>query len=520
MSITIPINIFNGGMSPDARATYSECQLCKHFDNFTKEHSLIPYRKSVSAEDINLIEATSQLQNFLVYTTGGQDYLYALGVASGKAIIWYSGVYPTDTPTWSQASSGSDPTNTISNFSLFIEHLGIIFGSNSQGIWSWNIGTPAFTTAAQTFSFDTITQGLVHSKNGFLYIGYTYQGTINIARRDLSGNWNLTALSIASLKYKIVSLCEFGNYLAIGLAPIQFGSKSQVLLWDRDESLATVSETLDFGDEILQQIEQIDTYIVGVSAQQNIGNLAQYLTPKLVFKQSNGSSAAIKFKEILLNSFTSVIGKQKFKNRMYFGLSATSNLVDGVTNDFTGIWSVGVNGSGKPMTVQFDRLVNGNTVAKKIYGFFIAGDYFYTAFSTASTSIPEVLTKTQGSGTTSYSDTAVYRTVINPRMNVAHLPVSKQLEGVALTYVPITSASYQIVLKFRVDGSKADGSDWVTCFTRTGASVVGEQVFETPSDANGLQFNKGRDLEFQIESNGVEVTGLFYKYDVSETLLS
>jgi len=398
---------------------------------------------------------------------------------------------------------------------LFIEHLGVIFQASVAGISNYNIGTATYTGASGAspslaFTFDSITQGIVHSKNGFLYVAYTYLtggvNTITIVRRKLDGTW-ATALTLTTTKYKAVSLCEYGNYLAIGLAPLQFGVNSQVLLWDRDETLATVSETIDWGANVLYQIEQLDGYLIGVSLEQSIGNLSEYFYSKLVFrKYSGGGSGSIKFQEIPCTSTVNITGKQKINSRMFFGF--TGSTIGGTTNDLTGIWSVGRNGENEPFGVQFDRLVNNNTVATAIKGFFFVGDYVYCDYLVGTT---HTLSKTSNLPTftaNSTFQTKIFNEV--PGLRNRRIPDSstrKKLIGCTLSYEAIPTSG-SVSLYYRVDGA----SSWTLIFTD---SAVGRVVHDAVTiESSGVTLGEYYELQFQIISNGVTVTSLYFDSEV------
>lgn len=491
---TVYLNRFDRGMTPDARDSGSYSQLCKHFDNFTNKHKLIPYRDS---EDAYASQTTVQLQNFLMYNSN----MYALGRQTSFARASILRNSDVSVPSWSSPSNGDDPTNGITNYTLFFEYLGILYGTNSQGLFSYNIGSSTFTTAAQAFTYNTVTQGLVHSKDSVAYFGYTNSTAAYIASKNGSGAWNMAALTIPTVNHKVVSICEYGNYLAIGMAPLQIGGNSFVILWDKDSSVNSLSETLDLGSKVLYAIEEIDGYLIAVSIS---GNTSSVIKPKLVFQKYGGGSFIL-FKEILLASgVNSVTFKQKINNRLYFALNASS-LGYTTLYDYTGIWSVGRNGETEPFSVVFAQVPDNNTVPQLIKGFLIVDDYFYISYLDAGSG-NYGLSKTNDQA--SYTATAVYRTVKNPNMPEVDKPKKKQLMGVALTYDTLPTDG-QVVLKYKVDGNA-----YTTVFTETNDSVqVSEYV-----KAGSTEFTSGRDFEFEINSTGGgDITGLVYRYEPLKT---
>jgi hypothetical protein len=491
---TIPVTIFNGGMTADARDTASFSQLCKHFDNFTAKHKLIPYRDS---EDAYAGQSTFQGKKFLM-SSSGDMYIFGRQTANNRpALIKNSNIA---TPSISIPANADSSTETnVETSELFIEYKNVIYGADVDGLWSYSGST--WTEDEYNITFTSMTQGLVHSKDSILYFGYTNSTAAYIAKKDGAAAF-ATALTIPTTTHKIVSLCEYGNYLAIGFAPLSIDGNSFVILWDRDSTVNDVSETIDLGNRSLCAIENIDGYLIAVSLS---GNTNMVLRPKMVFQKYAGGGFQV-FREIPLASGVNVItGKQKVNNRMYFGLTATSQ---GYTDlyDYVGIWSVGRNGETEPFSVNFIQLANNNLLPQAIKGFIIVNDYFYISYLDGLGNYGMSKTNDQAS----YTATSVYRTVINPNMPEGDKVKKKKLQSVALTYEKLP-ANGQIVLKYRVDGGS-----WVTVFTETTDNRV---ITEMPS-ANGTSFTDGRDYEFEIQSTGgAEITGLFYKYIPLETLI-
>ncbi len=500
---TVYTNTFPG-MVADPRDTRG-CQLCKHFDNFTKKSSLVPYRGS---EDAFVSQTTIQLQNFLMY--GGNMYALGRQVATAKAIIYIN----TNIAATSWAgTSGQDNTYNITDFTLFVEYKGILWGANSKpGLWSYNIGSTTFTEAAQDLTYTSITQGLIHSKDDVLYFGYTNATATYIASKNGAGGWNITALTLPT-NLKVVSLCEYGNYLAIGCAPIQIGGKSKVFLWDRDSSVLTLAESIDVGNKILTTLENIDGYLIAISLS---GSTNAVISPRMVFSKYLGGGFKA-FDEILLATGTVpvITGKQKSNNRLYFGLSASS-FGYSTQYDYVGIWSVGKNSESEDFSINMVQLADNDTLPQAIKNFIIVEDYFYISYLDAGTG-DYGLSKTNDQVV--YGVTCAYKFPINPgNMPEGDRFKKKTVKAVAVAYEPLpgTSSAYQVALKYKVDGSA-----FVTVFTKTDDAVVGTKVItEAGKDTDGNSLEKGKDLEFQVESKGVVVTGLIYIYETDISLIN
>ena len=64
--------------------------------------------------------------------------------------------------------------------------------------------------------------------------------------------------------FKITSLANYGNYLAIGCAPIStYNGRSKVFLWNLSSDL--FQEAIDWGEGELRVLENIEGYLVGIT---------------------------------------------------------------------------------------------------------------------------------------------------------------------------------------------------------------------------------------------------------------
>lgn len=482
-------------MTPDAHDT-SGCQLCKHFDNFTKAHSLTPYKDSESGY---ASQGTDKLKNFLVYNAK----LYALGVVSGQA---YAKIFETSDygiPSFTASTTGADSAGDGETYyNLFVEYKGVLYGAAAgTRIWSYTISTNAFVgSALGSLTFSSVSNGIVHSKDDILYFGLD-----NVVYYK-NGAGAITAGLTLPTNLIISSVCEYGNYLAIACRPKYANSvNSKVFLWDRDATLTTVSETIDWGSRDLYVLDNIDGNLIGVSLQNAYSS--SFIT-KLVFSKYSGGGATV-FKEILVNASTSVViqSKQKVNNRLYFGFTGTT--IGGTTNDLTGVWSVGKNGEFEPFSVQMDRLPNNDTVATQIKGFFLIQDFMYISYLDGSSAA--ALSKTNDQ--VSYASTSIYRTLINQNMPDQDKPKQKQLDAIILTYAPFPTSG-QVIVKYKVDNFS-----YSIVFTKTDDGDASTKVaYEATMDSTVPgPFEAGRDYEFEIDSKGVEITGLYYKYHVLDT---
>lgn len=496
---TIPVLQFNGGMTSDARNSASFAQLCKHFDNFTSKHRLNPYRGGDVAT-VSPVQTTSKIERMLMYNS----VMYGYGVTAGGFVqIFSSASLPT--PNFGIVTTGADSAGTPI-FDMFVEYKGVLYGGTAGNrIWSYTIATNAFvqtSPGSSGLTHTSLSNGVVHSKDDILYFGVNNSAGPSAKIYYKNGSGDIT-LGLALPSNLIISgICEYGNYLAIACRPLyQDSGNSKVFLWDRDSTLTTLSESIDWGNNDLFAIENIDGYLIGVAIKR-----ATTLLNKLIFSKYSGGGA-VKFNEVPLSTYYStasflnyvIRGQQKFNNRLYFGLSATSLDNGGMnTGDYTGIWSVGRSDETAPFAVQFDRTPNNDTSALRVNGFLLVNDFAYISYQSDATTWALSFTSYQNT----YNATAIYRTVINPNMPDGDKIKNKTMVSVGLTCEPIISG-FQCVLKYKVNQGT-----FTTLFIETGTGV-----FFTKFPVS----DEGVDIEFQIESKGVVVTSFFYEYQVKTT---
>lgn len=502
MSETIYINDFSGGIVNDPRATAENvARVVTNFDVLTDAHRMVPYRDSESGDSG---ASTSEKQNFGIALRTGTTYsLYGLGVVSGGGVaevnfkdLTTGGANDLDDSAWTAtANNASGAGATSFNLFTYYKKTGLIYGARAgTHIWAYDpAGSIAFADTSQALNYTNIAQGLVHSKDDILYVGYD-----NKIAKNNAGSWSTTALTLPSDLF-ITSLSEHGNYIAIACAPLSGIGHSKVFLWDRDSSLATLSDSIDWGEDRLRVLEEVDGVLVGISLS---GANSTRFSDRVIFRYLNVSSA-VKFAELLGGTGTQLpIAKQKINNRVYFMLQITLN---GATRQ--GVFSVGRNSLATGFSIVHERTVNNDTDVSGdvLNNFFSVGDYMFISYQQNSAF---ALSKTND--TASYTATSIWESTINPKMPLADKVVDKILESVGATYEALP-ANGQIVVKYKVNGGA-----FTTIFTETTDGVTLTKPKTT--DANGKTFAHGSEYEFRIQSTGgAVVTGLQYKYKRKDT---
>src|SRR3990167_3503304 len=452
--------------------------------------------------------ANAKLCKFLAARNAVNDgtIQYALGVVSGttRAKIFIKSTAAGGS--WDEATTGED-SNTGMNENLFVFYKNKIFGArNGSHIWQFEISSNTFTTAHQAVTYTQIFQGLVHSKDDILYVPY-YNGTASYIASYNDSSWNLTALTLPTSMIP-VCISEYGNYLAIACKQknIQSGP-SVVYLWDRDSSLSTLSESINWGPESLEMIEEIDGALVGVSVFANTSTETITTRPKIVFKvYAGGSPRAQQFLEIPLTSSTVnanqlptvnltngvAMVKQKENNRVLFNLSCEINSVQ-----YDAIWAIARLADGS-LSVSIDRLMNNDTALTSNLvepkGFFKFGDYMVVGFEDNGTYVANMTIN----AATFTAQTSVYESLV---FGESYLKFKLKSAGVMTE--PLLAAG-QVVLKYKIDAE----TSFTTIFTHTTDDSLFHEAINIESSGNALP--EFRELTLRIESTGGAVVTGFW----------
>lgn len=441
--IETKINRFDGGMTNLIRRKEKRfSRILNHFNISTDGMRMIP---NLSMEADGSAGNTEKLVRFLA-VNGKQ---YGLGVVSGttKAKIFERASLPAGA--WGESTTGED-SNTGRKETLFVayENQSKIYGARSNNIWSYNYSTNTFTTADLAVNHTTMEQGLVHSKDDILYIPYD-----NKIAKNNAGSWTAAAVTLPT-NYVITSICEYGNYIAIACKPVNsnnFGNPSVVYLWDRDASLTTLSEKIDWGVGELLVLEELEGYLIGVTSQ---AFSAAFTHPKVIFKYWNGGATAKQFLEITASTTATtghIIGKQKTNKRLLFAMDLTINSVR-----YDGVWSIGRNEIGE-FSLSLDYLANNDTaITTPVFkGFHLMGDYVTIAYTTAGT---YVINRTNDDSPSDYATaTSVYESLI---FNDGDSAKTKKLLGATVIFEPLPAAGV-----VRLFYKKNEESSWTRIFT-------------------------------------------------------
>lgn len=494
---TIPITTFGGGMVNDLHTgNKSNFSIAKNFDTIMYPNRLFPLPSMQAAT------SGTGVRNMIV---GNDGVIYGLGIesASGTAsTIWKTTSLST---TWTELTN--DAGTGIDTSSLLVQYpendttkdLLYSIPTGIRMVESGNISTGSTHSLTHT----TMSQGFIHPKDNIMYFGYqtttaTYIGLNN------AGAWIDTALQLPK-KYQVTSLTNYGNYLAIactsfasGVIPGSNSNTSVVFLWDRDTSLATVAEVVNWGDNSLQVINNLDGMLVGISKKESA------TAAGLVIKGYTGGEPFVLKKifatttstTVTINSLVNFIHNEK----LYFSVDIPGSSDSPV---YKGLWSFGkpIGGS---YAVTLERFATTDGSNASVLSAVFALDYLHCVHTAAGTLTTQFAGNTP---TTDYGTASVYESIINPDMADLDYIQDKQLYAVYATYYPLT-AGQTVTFKYRVDA--ALNGTWINVFTET---ATGETKTEMVIALSGDQFTSGQNFEFRLESTGrAQITSFGYRF--------
>ncbi len=527
------ITKFKGIADDYSRCGGGEFSISKHFDILSYPNRLQPLRAMTTESTTD-----SKIGNILV-----ANRMYGVGTdpnnpTNGK--LWVrsdsattaSGASYGASSTWRSLTndqlSGAVLRTTDYQFLVYYPDFGntktILWASTNLLVASDPVGATSTTTQALTFT--TISQGFVHPKDKRLYFGYqtssaTYIGRISSNATPFS-SVNFTALQLPT-QYRVYHICDYGNYLAISCTYTDgsnTNNNSVVILWDRDETLTTVTEIIPWGAGALKVLNNLNGTLVGINtvSTQNTGSVQDMDAVQI--KGWNGGTEPFLIKEMKALRLTTTAPSCTinenvnfiYNNRHYFSV----NIVNGGTAPaYYGLWSLGKDMEGV-YRVTIERMATNTGSETGVLATGMSGDFVAMAHTAVGT-----LTATTNGNTLSgiYDATSSYESGINPDMSDDDYPKKKQLMRVWATYLPLpTDAS--VVIQYRVDVSaNASGSTlgngWTTIFTETGDGVT---FTERIKDAVGAEFTAGRKYEFKITStDGAIITDWGYDAPVLKT---
>lgn len=489
------INSFDGGMRDDYRSESSNgAAVIKHFEIHNFPHKLNPIRGMVNVSSSHLIGNIILGSDGLFYGIGTDD-------ASPTTQALYKMADPAS-PSWTVLSTGYSSNAVIYN--PFVEYKNYFYTLRSGFVMRFDRASIVGADVAfDSISWSNTAQGVVHPKDDILYIPYDNKiWSLN----GHGGSPNDAALTMPSY-LKITAIAPYGNYLAIACAPVNNTAiGSIVYLWDRDTSLATLSESIDWGTGVLKILNTLDGYLIGIS---DIGGASTTIldrdsieikvynggTPQLLGQISTRKQTSSTPDAVINEKVNFIRGR-----KMYFSLSISGG---GTSPSMNGLWAIGKNNAGQ-FAYNIERIATTDNSETGVLAASIIGNYCAMVHTAVGT-----VTISTSSATESaiFTATSTYETTIK---NLGDSSIKKKLIGVSVMTEPLPSSG-SVTLKYRKDEDINDeASGWTTIFTNTTDDSISHSAINIES--SGANLPEFKEIQFQILSTGgAVITGLKYK---------
>jgi len=483
---------WEGGISDDPRAArlfrgtflVNSFVITKHFDIFSSPGRLISYR-SFKADTNDGSTPTGMkahfIRDFLYPSASGK--LYGLG-QTGGGLTEISIKADATTGNWTPASATGN--GAVKN-GCFVEYKDYAWGfQGANQVFKWGLlsGVPAITNSVSTTAsaITSVAQGVI-AKDDNLYLPYN-----NIIARVTSGGTFNDAVLTLPTNFKITSICNYGNYLAIACAPIStFNGASKVFLWNLTSP--DVQEAVDWGEGELRILETIEGMLVGIT-DRYLNNSTGAGRGSMIIQTYQGGSPQV-VKEIFTLAITGKTmpqSKAVKNNRLFFAAKIMTDSAGTTYNE--GIWSFGRKSSSYPYILSLD-LIDENINTSGIQAFGSAANYFFVAHS-ADGSIDKT------DEVANYTFTSIWESQI---FTWGASMLDKVLESVRVSFRKLATGE-NLTLKYKVDGA----TSWTTIGT---FNTVGELSHTFVNiESTGADFASGKEFQFRLEgTGGLEVTG-------------
>lgn len=484
-SIIQQVSDFSGGISDDSRkASLNEFQITKHFDIFSNPKRLTPYH-SLEIDTNDGLSSTgmkSYIVKDFVYASSSAK-LYGLGrTAGGSTKI----VYKADATTGNWTLPATSEGNGAVQNGCLVEYKDYLWGfQGTTQVFRWGLlsGTPAITNSQGTVgTITSVAQGVI-AKDDNLYLPYN-----NKIVRVVAGGTVSDAVLTLPTNFKITSIANYGNYLAIACAPIStFNGTSKVFLWNLTS--VDVQEAIDWGEGALSVLDSIEGLLVGVT-DRYLNNSAGAGRGSMIVQVYSGGSPQV-VKEVFTQALTGKtmpISKAVLNNRVFWTAKIMTNSAGTTYNE--GIWSFGRKNANYAQALALD-IIDENVNTSGIQAFGTAANFFFISHS-ADGSIDKT------DDTVAYNFTSVYESQV---LDFGDVDSDKRLESIKVSFRKL-AAGETVTVKYRIDGA----TSWTTIGTYNTVGDVSHTFVSI--EATDTPFASGKEYEFRIESTGgAEITG-------------
>lgn len=490
--LELKIDDFRGGISNDLRSSDTRrYALTKHLDAFTFPHKLVPYFKTEAIED-----KTFNIVKFAYVPSSNR--LYGLGVnpaASPTVRLYYlSGT------TWTAVTGGTASTSNRSENVLF-HYKGFLYVWRDDVLMRYEIASETFTDNYQSLSWANNVATPVHHPNDD--IAYFFRD--NVVDKLDNTSFSSAVLTLPS-NLVITSACPHGNYLAIACidGPITNAKNSVVYLWDRDSSITTLSDRIDFGPGRIHHLANLNGRLTAVMD----FNLSELYPRKVIIKQAVGPFG-VTVNEIITNnsqgyvySVTNGEGVASCNSvvsddRLYFAAHLPT-----AGDTRLGIWVVDSEGR---VSLDFIEEEATNTGGVAFQGIYKLDNTWWIAHSNDGS-----VNRTDDNAAYSITNPGIYESLI---LNFGDSSKKKKLLSVSVMTEPLpTSAgTTEIQIDYRKD-EDINGGSYTTIFEELTDNSISHTAINIES--TGVTLPTFKEIQFRVQMiSGAVMTGLKVKVE-------
>lgn len=480
------INRFDGGIRNDRRTKRSNAYaITKHFDVFRFPHKLLPYYATETDESKD-----KNITRFAIgyYATGSAYRLYGLGkgiVDSDKIAVYRQAGGTSkgwDVPANNESTKDYSGASGLESPAILFEYKDKLYTWADNILLQFTLGGTWNDSYYDAVSVDSVAEPVLHPNDDIAYFFHD-----NFVSKLDDTSFTAKTLTLPD-NLQIKSATPWGNYLAIGCTTKDelLKPKSVVFLWDRDSSLETLSERIDFGEGIIEKLASLDNKLIALM-DFHLDDIYGVNRGKVLIKQAVGDKART-INEILVDTAAGGIEANGVveDNKLYMPMKLPK---DG--DDRHGIWVVDSFGN-----ASIDYVEEEVETADSAYnGIFRTGNTWWIAHSNDGS-----LNRTVLLSTTKYGFTSIYESLIFDEKDNSKL---KKLIGVSIMNEALPAGS-AIVVKYRKDKDTKDGN-WTTIFT---SNTEDSMEFDA-INISGVTFPEYKEIQFRIESTGGAVPTAF-----------
>lgn len=489
---TVVINRFDGGHAEDSRTfAVNQSESSVNFDIATNPHKLIPYSDPVAETSADGPMTDDSITDIAVLNVSSTPTIYGMGRASSGSqdvAIFKKNSTSDVTAQWTQVATNANDL-TPGTLIEYKDYLWFLAGGSTWMKFTAPSTLAGISTLSGPYTTNFAPKPFRHPIDDTVYIGVA-----NIVYKFDNVTYTTpTSVHTLATNFEIQSLTSYGNFLAIGGKYLTNSKRSAVYLSNRIIPNDGTQAVIDWGEETLAVLEEIEGTLIGISYTENVGSYTTRNKYKMIIKAFNGGRPVV-IKEITTGTTSDIrVWKAKTSDKLYFGFDQ-DNAFFVLAKNKAGEWYV-----------CKDRYYNpsGTSITGSFTGISTIGDISFVSYSDGGT---DGYLARQGTSS-AYTLPSRYTTTINPKMDSADRSKKKKLKEIILSYTVSASNGSVAVYIYR------DGGASKLALSRT-QSATGEYVTKSYCFDDATQFDESLEFQFLLQTTGnVSIKEFKYIYE-------